>query len=85
MQHGHDGIFLGWFDRVSLVRAVIETNPGEDWVRHIDVHYFEQSQQARTNPKTILWSPDVLDDVDAMNLWSSVHEQEYEKARANST
>jgi len=41
-----------------------------------------KSLSRRTNPKTVLWSADVLDDVDAMNLWTSVHEQEYEKSAA---
>jgi hypothetical protein len=82
MQYGSAGVMLAWFDRVSLIRTAIETDAGEDWVRHVDFHYFEQSKSAQTNPKTVLWSPDVLDPVDALNLWTRAYDQEYEKARA---
>jgi hypothetical protein len=81
MQVGKAGILLGWFDRVSCIRTVVETTPGEDWVRYIDAHYFKSDTTVRTNPKTILHAPDVLDETDAMNLWTRVHDREAEKAR----
>jgi hypothetical protein len=81
MQYGQAGVVLGWFDAVSLIRTVIESNAGEDSLRCLDLHLFAQSDTVRTNPKTILWSPDVLDDVDALNLWTRVQDQEAEKAR----
>lgn len=80
MQYGQAGIMLGWFDQVSLIRTVIETNPGEDYLRCMDMHAFEQGLTAATNPKTVLWCPDRLDDVDALNLWTRVHDMEQEKA-----
>ena len=82
MQYGEAGVLLGWFDRVSCIRTAIESQPGEDWIRYADLHYFEQSPVVLTNPRTILWSPDRLDDVDALNLWTRVHDQEHEKARS---
>lgn len=81
MQYGRSGVLLGWFDRVSCIRTVIESTPGEDWIRHVDCHYFEQTASARTNPKTLLYCDDRLDDVDAMNLWTAVQDQENQKAR----
>ncbi|MCX5658686.1 MAG: hypothetical protein NTW19_03060 [Planctomycetota bacterium] len=80
MQYGRYGALVAWFDRVSLIRSAIESKPGEDWLRVIDLHGFEQSTSVRTNPKTILFTPDKLDDVDAMNLWTRVYDQEHAKA-----
>lgn len=80
MQYGGHGVMIAWFDRVSLVRSAIESTPGENWVRYIDVHFFEQSGKTATNPKTVLYCPDKLDDVDALNLWTRVHDLEARKA-----
>lgn len=82
LQYGRDGILLGWFDRVSLIRTVIESAPGEDCLRCLDMHLFAQAEAGATNPKTILWSPDRLDDTDALNLWTRVQDREAERARA---
>ncbi len=81
MQYGRNGILLGWFDDVSLIRTVIESQPGEDLLRCFDFHWFEQGTSIRTNPKSILYCPDVIDDIDALNLWTRVHDREDEKAR----
>lgn len=81
MQVGRHGVLLGWFDEVSCIRTVVESTPGEDWVRYVDLHYFTQAQTARTNPKTVLYCPDVLDDVQMLNLWTHVHDAEMAKAR----
>ncbi len=81
MQYGGAGVLLGWFDQVSLIRTVIESNAGEDSLRCLDLHLFAQDTTVRTNPKTILWAPDVLDDTDALNLWTRVQDQEADKAR----
>lgn len=80
MQYGKQGILLGWFDEISLIRTVIESNAGEDCLRFLDMHLFTQDTKVSTNPKTILWSPDVLDDVDALNLWTRIHDREQAKA-----
>jgi len=80
-QYGPDGILLGWFDRVSLIRSVLESNPEEDVLRVMDLHLFEQSLKVQTNPKTILFSPEEIDDVDAINLWTRVQDAESQKAR----
>lgn len=80
LQYGPAGVLLGRFDEVSLIRTVIETQAGEDSLRCVDLHLFEQTMTVRTNPKTIIWSPDVLDDVDALNLWTRLQDREQEKA-----
>lgn len=79
-QYGGAGALVAWFDGVSLIRTLMESSPGEDWLRCLDMHYFEQTLRARTNPKTVLFCPDRLDDVDALNLWTRVYDQEQEKA-----
>lgn len=80
MQYGRAGVLLGLFDRVSNIRTVVESAPGEDWIRIVDLHYFANSNTVKTNPKTILHCPDQLDDVDAINLWTRVYDDEKEKA-----
>jgi hypothetical protein len=82
MQYGRDGVLLAWFDRVSLIRTVIETMPDEDWLRVVDSHWFESSGTVRTNAKTIVWSPDRLDDTDALNLWTRLQDREHDRACA---
>ena len=81
MQYGRDGILLGWFNQVSLIRTVIESREGEDCLRCLDMHCFEQSARVTTNAKTILWCPDRLDDVSALNLWTHVHDLEQARSR----
>jgi len=80
MQYGRSGVLLAWFDQVSLIRTVIESTPGEDWVRHLDFHYFQEARRVRTNPKTVVWCPDRLDHTDALNLWTRLQDAEQAKA-----
>ena len=82
MQYGRDGVLLAWFDQVSLIRTVIESAAGEDAIRCLDMHLFAQSTTVCTDPKTVLWSPATLDSVDALNLWTAVHDQEQARACA---
>jgi hypothetical protein len=82
LQYGKAGILAGWFDRVSLVRTVIETAAGEDALRVSDLHWFEQSGHVRTNPKTIAFCPDRLDDTDALNLWTAFQDRDRDMGRA---
>ncbi len=82
MQYCAAGIMVGWFDQVSLIRTVVETNSGEDSLRYLDMHLFAQANKVTTNPKTILHCPDVLDDVDALNLWTRIQDRELERGQA---
>ncbi len=82
LQYGQPGIVLGFFDHMSLIRGVLETMPGEDCLRIIDLHAFENTTRVSTNPKTILYCPDrIADDTEALNFWTRVHDLENEKAR----
>ncbi len=80
MQYGAAGILLGWFDEVSNIRTVVESNAGEEALRVQDMHLFAQATAVKTNPKTILYSPDRLDDVDALNLWTRLQDREHDRA-----
>jgi len=82
MIYGKSGVLLGWFDRVSLIRSVVETDAEEDHLRVVDMHLFAQSHQVITNPKTVLFAPAPVDDIEAINLWTAVHDQEQSKAEA---
>lgn len=75
------GMLVGWFDRVSLIRNLIESSEGEDWVRCLDMHYFEQTTSGQTNPKTVMFCKGPVDDVDALNMWTRVYDQEQVRAR----
>jgi hypothetical protein len=80
MQHSPQGVLVGWFDNVSLIRTVVQTSRGEDALRFLDMHLFEASTKVRTNAKSILHCPDVLDDIDAMNLWTRLHDREQQRS-----
>lgn len=81
MQYAAAGVTVAWFNEVSLIRTLMESTQREDWLRCLDMHCFSQSTMVRTNPKTVLYSPDQLDDVEALNLWTRIHDQERDKAR----
>ncbi|MBC2602530.1 hypothetical protein [Puniceicoccus vermicola] len=81
MQYGQEGILVGWFDQVSLVRTTLESNTGEDAIRINDFHWFEQSGQISTNPKTILHCPDILEHTAALNLWTELQDRDREMSQ----
>lgn len=81
LQYGRQGVLLAHFGEVSLIRGMLESSAGEDCLRVVDMHCFEQSRCVRTNAKSILWCADVLDEIDALNLWTQVHEREAARAR----
>jgi hypothetical protein len=82
LQYGQAGILVGWFDQISLIRTVVETNVGDDSLRVLDMHCFTQANKVVTNPKTILHCADRLDDVDALNLWTRLQDRELERGQA---
>ncbi len=81
MIYGSDGCLLTWFDRVSLIRSVIETLPGESCLRIADLHLFEADREIDIPPKTVAWSPDLLGDVEAVNLWTRMTDRDRDLAR----
>lgn len=82
MQYGAAGVMVAWFDQVSLIRTVVESNAGEDSLRVLDMHLFTQANKVKTNPKTVLHCPARLDDVDALNLWTRLQDRELERNQA---
>lgn len=82
LQYGKAGILVGWFDKISLIRTVVETNAGDDCLRVLDMHLFTQANKVVTNPKTILHGPDRLDDVDALNFWTRLQDRDLERGQA---
>jgi hypothetical protein len=46
------------------------------------MHLFAQANTVATNPKTILYCPEQLDDVDALNLWTRIQDRELERGQA---
>ncbi len=82
LQYGQAGILVGWFDLISLIRTVVETNAGDDSLRVLDMHLFTQANKVTTNPKTILHCADRLDEVDALNLWTRLQDRELECGQA---
>lgn len=82
MQYGGDGVLVHYFDRVSLIRSLIESSAGEDWIRYHDLHLFEAGTHVSTNPRTVLYAAATLDEIDAVNLWTRFRDREAEKARS---
>lgn len=81
LQTSPRGVLFARFDRVSLIRTLMETARGEDALRCLDMHYFESGRRVRTNPKTILFCPAALDATDTLNLWTRLHDRERDRAR----
>ncbi len=81
MQYGRAGILVGRYCRVSLIRTVIESNADEDAIRYNDFHWFEQSGELATNPKTILWCPERIGHTEAVNLWAALQDADRDMAR----
>ena len=79
-QYGPAGCLVTWFDRVSNIRSLIESARGEDWLRVLDMHIFNKGNHVQTNPKTVMFCPDALDDVAAANVWTRIYEQEKQRA-----
>lgn len=82
MLYGSAGVLLTWFDRLCLIRSVIETDADEDHLRVVDMHLFPSASQVATVPKTVLFHPGAIDDLEAVNLWTAVQDQEQRKAQA---
>lgn len=80
-QYGPQGCLVAWFDSCTLIRSLFESVKGEDYLRVLDFHWFEKTKTWKSNPKTILFSAGVVDDVTAANLWTRVYEQEKRKVQ----
>jgi hypothetical protein len=81
LQYGNSGVLCATFDRLTNIRTIIQSTPGEDAIRWVDMHQFPSSTTVSTNPKTILFSPQRLTDTDAVNLWTRLHDREQAKAK----
>ncbi len=82
LQSSSKGVLAAWFDEVSLIRTVIDKLPGDDALRCQDLHLFEEANSFRTNPKTVVFSPEPLDGIDLLNFWTELYDIERDKARA---
>ncbi|MDL5053515.1 hypothetical protein QQ056_08165 [Oscillatoria laete-virens NRMC-F 0139] len=75
-----DGCLISRFDTMSNIRTLIETSEGEDWLRVLDMHVFDQTTHYRSNAKTILFCPDNLSPSETANVWTRVFDSEKERA-----
>ncbi len=81
-QHKNGRALVGMFQRVGLIRSVVCRDPGRAELRHFDKHIDDEAVNFSTIPKNILLFEGNRDEVDMKNLWTSIHQDVAERARA---
>ena len=77
-----DRTLIGVFERVELIRSVICRDAGKAELKHFDKHIFDQALQVKTVAKKILLNSETKSATAQQNVWTWVHEDVEERARA---
>jgi hypothetical protein len=81
-QYKGDKTLLGVFERVGLIRSVVCRSAGQRELKHFDKHIFDEALEFGTVPKKILLNVEKKTEVGQKNVWTWVHEDVEERARA---
>ncbi|MFW6039397.1 MAG: hypothetical protein ACOC9P_02865, partial [bacterium] len=81
-QYRGDATLLGVFERVDLIRTVLQRDPGRAELKCFDKHLFDQTTRYATSPKQILLNTDAKSETDQRNLWTWVMDAVHGHARA---
>lgn len=81
-QHKGDHVLLGVFERVELIRSLLKREPGKPELKTFDKHLFDQTRRFTTSPKRVLLNSSPKTDVLKKNLWTWVHCEVEQRARA---
>lgn len=73
---------IGIFERVDLIRSVLQREPHKPELKTFDKFIFDQSHQFSTVPKKILLNTDAKSTIDQQNLWTWIFDEVHERARA---
>ena len=81
-QYKGDATLIGVFERVELIRSVICRDAGKPELKTFDKHIFDQSLAVKTSPKNILLNTETKSEVGQQNVWTWIHEDVEDRARA---
>jgi hypothetical protein len=81
-QHKGGRTLLGVFQRVELIRTILQRDVGRPELKCFDKHLFDQSGQVATSPKQILLAEGTRGAVGQQNLWTWVLDEVHARARA---
>jgi len=77
-----DDTLIGVFDHVSLIRSLLKREPRHAELKCFDKHIFDESLVVSTTPKKILLNSQSKSQTDQKNLWTWIHCEVEERARA---
>ena len=72
----------GVFERVGLIRTLLQREPGKAELKTLDKHLFDQTLRITTAPKRILLNTREKSETTQKNLWTWVFDAVSERARA---
>ena len=73
---------IGVFERVDLIRSVLVRDAGKPELKTFDKHIFDQALKVRTTAKKILLNTEPKSETDQNNVWTWIHEDVEDRARA---
>lgn len=73
---------LGVFERVDLIRSVLQREADKAELKTFDKHIFDQAKRYATSPKKILLNADSKSETDQRNVWTWVFDEVHDRARA---
>jgi len=73
---------IGVFDHLELIRSVLVRDAGKSELKIFDKHIFDQTTRYATAPKKILLNVAPKTTVDQQNLWTWIHQDVENRARA---
>lgn len=73
---------IGVFERVDLIRSVLEREPHKAELKTLDKYIFDTAREYATVPKKILLNTAEKSAVDQQNLWTWIYDEIHDRARA---
>jgi len=80
-QYKGDKTLIGVFERVELIRSILQRDPGKAELKTFDKHIFDQTGSFQTSAKKILLNTARKSEVAQKNLWSWIFEDVHDRAR----
>jgi len=80
-QYKGDKTLIGVFERVELIRSILQRDAGKPELKCFDKHIFDHTLNFATAQKAILLNADAKSEVGQKNLWSWIFEDVQDRAR----
>ena len=81
-QYKGDNTLIGLFERVDLIRSLLQRDAGKAELKTFDKHIFDQTKEYSTSPKSILINTQGRSETGQQNLWTWVMDATSQRARA---